>query len=94
MMTKCPYCKEALLLVEYAIVRYIGSREVVGIDISGGLQYGEEDMGEILDSEVTKYICSHCDRPIFNNEEEIIDYLEEHPEYQNLDYVEENNAKD
>ncbi|MDQ1281608.1 MAG: hypothetical protein QG670_2873 [Thermoproteota archaeon] len=79
---KCNVCKKELLLVEIAIARYVERTVILGV-------YGDEvdlsdetDLDETLDREVTHYECSHCGDRYNMNEDEMVEWLKENPEYQ------------
>jgi DNA-directed RNA polymerase subunit RPC12/RpoP len=64
-MMKCPYCNKDLLLIEVAIVRYVEHTEIFGYDYEAEeTDKGESECDEILDSEITHYMCSKCKQTI------------------------------
>lgn len=80
-MMDCPVCKKELLLIEVSITRSVELTPVLGL-YEGEIDLGEGDIDEILDAEVTHYECSSCGDKYYMDQEEMTQWLEENPEYQ------------
>jgi len=88
-MMTCPHCGKGLLLIEVSIVRYVAHTPIYGLDSDGYIDRGEEDVSEILDEEITHYMCSKCKQTIripvsfgdVDNQIEV--WLQLKPAYQN-----------
>jgi len=89
-MMKCPYCNKSLLLLEVSLVRYVAHTPIYGYDYEAEeVDKGEEDVSEILDEEITHYMCSKCKQTIripvsfgdVDNQIEV--WLQLKPAYQN-----------
>ena len=64
-MMKCMHCGKDLLLIEVAIVRYVEHTEIFGYDYEAEeVDKGESECDEILDTEITHYMCSKCKQTI------------------------------
>jgi hypothetical protein len=64
-MMKCNFCGKDLLLIEVSIVRYVAHTPIYGYDYEAEeVDRGEEDVSEILDEEITYYMCSYCKQEI------------------------------
>jgi DNA-directed RNA polymerase subunit RPC12/RpoP len=90
-MMMCPHCGKDLLLIEVSIVRYVAHTPIYGLDEDGYIDRGEEMCNEILDEEITYYMCSVCKQEIripesygdADNQIEV--WLQLKPAYQNED---------
>lgn len=90
-MMMCPHCGKDLLLIEVSIVRYVAHTPIYGLDEDGYVDKGEENCEEILDEEITHYMCSKCKQTIkipasYGDEDNQISvWLYMKPAYQNED---------
>jgi hypothetical protein len=90
-MMKCSHCGKDLLLIEVSIVRYVAHTPIYGLDSDGYIDRGEEMCDEVLDEEITYYMCSVCKQEIripesygdADNQIEV--WLQLKPAYQNED---------